>query len=732
MGQQQVQQPDLSQGHTQKGKQFPWKRIGIVFIIIAFLLAFACLILWNLINVHVLHGDFFDTLSKILVAIGAAATAIGAFLGVYVGIASSFKTIFASSNNKTKTSFNPADKPTMPPIPPPTLSPSPINLQLPLTEPTPPTTPTPQLLIPIKPPLGHTIGSFPPTDPKTILQRKKVVEEVYTELTKPDVTCIVLTGIGGVGKSTVAALVHRYAEDQRKGGVGPFKGESLWATVEATTTFADLAEMVSTALSKPIPDVTKLPLQQQAASLFNVLDMADTPRLIVVNQFENFLDGQMGWANDPGVGQWIDMLNSRLCHCHVLLTSRPMPRGTHDYPPTHMQEYRVEGLEVHEGVDLLRKQGVEKIQALDMELLTAVTRCEGHALSLKLLASILRSNRSLRLATLLDNDNQTYSHLWRGDIARNLLNYIYAQQLDDVQRNLLCAFSVYRIPVPLEASLAVMDSNVKTTSIRTSTSVTDALGVLLAQHLLQGIGNECYQLHAIVADYALHHFDTESVLANRRALRVAHSKAALYYIQQAVTNCPARGGRRNVDDVKPLIEAIWQQCQAGQWQEAYNLMQQENLFSDLSRWGNNAVLYELIQMLLPSREWQPERLEKAQIYSDLGQVCNDLGKNEQSLEYYRQALDIQREMRDHRGEGNTLHNIGMLYLRRGRLEYGFACLRLALYRFETIRNPSDCEKEKQWLDQLRKAIGTEQYNKLVKDYEPHTYELVEQALHEGL
>src|SRR2546425_5664107 len=102
MGQQQVQQPDQSQGQAQKSKQFPWKRIGIVIIIIAFLLAFACIILWNLINMGVLHGAFFDTLSKILVAIGSAATAIGGVLTVYVGIAFSLKSFFTPSNEKTE------------------------------------------------------------------------------------------------------------------------------------------------------------------------------------------------------------------------------------------------------------------------------------------------------------------------------------------------------------------------------------------------------------------------------------------------------------------------------------------------------------------------------------------------------------------------------------------------------------------------------------------------------
>src|SRR5438105_4246303 len=35
--------------------------------------------------------------------------------------------------------------------------------------------------------------------------------------------------------------------------------------------------------------------------------------------------------------------------CRILLTSRPWPQGTREYPPTYLQEYSVEGLDIMEG-----------------------------------------------------------------------------------------------------------------------------------------------------------------------------------------------------------------------------------------------------------------------------------------------------------------------------------------------------------------------------------------------
>src|SRR5205807_4537612 len=85
------------------------------------------------------------------------------------------------------------------------------------------------------------IVGFPPlTDPRAIQQREQVVKAVYTGLTQPDITALVLTGIGGVGKSTLAALVYRYTEDRRAMRTGPFLAQTLWLTVDSTVTFIDL------------------------------------------------------------------------------------------------------------------------------------------------------------------------------------------------------------------------------------------------------------------------------------------------------------------------------------------------------------------------------------------------------------------------------------------------------------------------------------------------------------
>src|SRR5712692_9990996 len=74
-------------------------------------------------------------------------------------------------------------------------------------------------------------GTPPPTDAESIQQRKTVVEEVYALLIQPHISSVVLTGIGGIGKSTLAALVSQYSEKRPIASTCPFAGEGHWLTM---------------------------------------------------------------------------------------------------------------------------------------------------------------------------------------------------------------------------------------------------------------------------------------------------------------------------------------------------------------------------------------------------------------------------------------------------------------------------------------------------------------------
>lgn len=605
------------QTQQREHKMPSWARV--VFAIVGIILILAGT------TIGIIQGTLFNTVSVVLAALGAAFALCQWLLPL-------------SSNASQSTT-----------VPAPTSAVPQIIVQVPTVQ------PPPQVVASYR----GIVSIHPPTDPQTIQQREKAVKEIYTELLQLNITAIVLTGIGGAGKSTLAALVYDYTEKQRLAGSGPFKAEALWLHVDQSVTIVDIVGNLFESIGKPIPDLSSLSMQNKAAVLFNALNTADKPRLVVLDQFENLLDVQTGQAlpDRPGISEWIDAINSQPCRCRILLTSRPRPQGTREYPPTYMREYPVAGLEEAEGVELLRKQG---IKGTEEELHTAVERCAGHAFALILLTSLLQK-RSLSLTTLFKDQENT--QLWTGDIARNLLDTIYTRQLNEEQRTILVAFSIYREPRPLGAVLTVMNSahNMPRAQMELD------LDALLAQHLVQASGEGLFQLHTIVADYAKSHFVAGDEEANKQALIAAHSKAAQYYQQQAATSCSPREKRRSVSDVHDLIEATWHHCEAEQWQAAYDLMEQEHIFPDVNRWGGNAILLELY-LLFPLEKWNPEPAQAVSVRNELGWIYGDLGKSEKALKYHEEALHISRKVGDRAGEGDSLSLLGRTYLDLGRSE----------------------------------------------------------------
>lgn len=500
------------------------------------------------------------------------------------------------------------------------------------------------------------MGVLPPTDPRTIQQRDRAVLATYTRLCDADVSALVLTGIGGVGKSTLAALVYHYAEVQRRAGSGPFAAEAIWLNIDPAVTLADLAGNLFQLFEKPLPDFSRLSLQHQAMALFNVLNTTDQPRLIVLDQFENLLDWRTGHAlaDRPGVGEWLDAINSQPCACRILMTSRPWPLGAREYPPTYMHEYVVQGLDVAEGMDLLHKMHIE---ASDTELRAVVEHCQGHAYALTLLASLLHA-RNLSLAAFLKD--AMFSQVWTGNVTRNLLDYIFHDQLHAEQRQLLLAFSVYREPVPIEAAHMVADAD----NSASKTHWHSALDILLNQRLLQAAGDGKYQLHTLVAGYAQSHFDETDERQNHRLECEAHARAASYYAQQAALRCPPREKRRKISHVLPLIEEIWQLCQAERWSDGFSLMESEGLFGTLKRAGGNAILLELYQQLAPEK-WQPTPIQHARMADTLGVVYRMLGRPDKAREQLEISLALYHEQGKRGGEARVLNDLGRVFADMG-------------------------------------------------------------------
>jgi TIR domain/NB-ARC domain len=288
------------------------------------------------------------------------------------------------------------------------------------------------------PPVSGVIRLDPPHQHPTILQRETLVKEVYTRLTQPGIAGLALTGLKGIGKSMLAAQVFSHAETRRQQGEGPFNGQALWLRVEATGTMQDLINIVAEALGQlprtfqyfasPHQHTEDFQLALNLAlELFKLINQSNSPRLIVLDQFEEWLEAQTGvvLVKHSAVGEWLNLLNEYSSPSRILFTASTYPHGTRPDRQMYLQEFALDGLQVHEGIELLHLWNIEGSES---DRARAVERCHGHVLALVLLERLLRNYR-VSLTTLLDDP--AYRHLWIEDVQRNLFDSLYAHLLKD-------------------------------------------------------------------------------------------------------------------------------------------------------------------------------------------------------------------------------------------------------------------------------------------------------------
>jgi hypothetical protein len=342
-------------------------------------------------------------------------------------------------------------------------------------------------------------------------------------------------------------------------------------------------------------------------------------RLIVLDQFDLLVDTTDETSkirsDRHGVAEWLELLTRQRDNTsgsRILLTCYSRPDGPYPF----LQEYSVKGLmsdEGKEGIDLLRKQGV---QGGEEDLKKVVKHCSGHPQTLRLLKPLLEA-RHLSLVRLLEIEGPDW--VWQ---ANAFLDPICAS-LSDLERELLSAYAIYRESIPVEAAVALLDEEISLSLVEKRRAIDG-----LARWSLLSIDNNTqqdstvYQLHLIVRQYMLGRYrSTEK--------QKAHRRAAQYYL--TLPDRLPRGIREQMSDVNYLIESFWHYCQASQWREAYELIEQEGLREDLLRWGRKSVLLELYRLLLSLKNWEPEVKIAVDTYRQVASVYDTLGNKEQTL-----------------------------------------------------------------------------------------------------
>lgn len=263
----------------------------------------------------------------------------------------------------------------------------------------------------------------------------------------PDVRLIAILGIGGMGKTTLAAALIR--------AVGARFDRVIWRSVlNAPPPDELLRDLLQTLTNQHL---TELPsgLDAQLALLLDLLRQQRC--LLVLDNLESILQpdqpGQMrpGYAGYAQLMQWIVDYRHQSC---LLLTSRERPLGLarreEDLPQVRTLE--LEGLDVTAGQAMLSARGLTGPM---VDAVTLVARYSGNPLALKLVAQTVQELFSGDIAAFLAIEAPIF------DDIRTVLDQQFAR-LSPLEQELLIWMAIEREPIaiqPLRANLVQLPSS---------------------------------------------------------------------------------------------------------------------------------------------------------------------------------------------------------------------------------------------------------------------------------
>ena len=456
---------------------------------------------------------------------------------------------------------------------------------------------------------------------------------------------------------------------------------------------------------------------------------------LIFDNLETILDDR--YFHDMGMDLLFTSLLGSTHNAKIIVTSRILPLLKNgDNLIDALDEKRdLKGLKLNFAVDYLMKNGLERLERKKLEELA--TGVDGHPLALRLLIELVKkfgvSDTLKDLGMFQKRKEDTIKK------ARRLF-----EKLAGDEKELLERISVFRKPETMTAIKAMFTE-------RTSK---DAVEKLMDKSLIETDRNGNYWLHPMIRDFS---YDD---LKNKKE---GHQLAYSYYQSLKL---PEK--RTKKDDVQSLIEACYHACKAEEYDEAASIIFEKELFEDLDRWGEVGTLIELYSEVLPKDHFSDKILlndkqthssvlgNLGSAYSDLGQVDKAIKYYEQALEiakeigdrknegahlgnlgsayyglgqvdkaikYYEQALEIAKEIGDRRGEGADLNNLGFAFQNEKKYREALAYYLLAKKIRIEIKDPNLKATESN-LNNLQKALGENEFEKLVTEVEPKAEEIV--------
>jgi tetratricopeptide (TPR) repeat protein len=471
---------------------------------------------------------------------------------------------------------------------------------------------------------------YPPPRAKYWQGRNEELQKINQWLADETVNLIGIEGVGGFGKSSLAAKIY----DESPGFVNRF-----WADVSRGLNFTELARQALMQFRDLSPQEIELTYPEIALTNALLNCLQDQRYLLVIDNLETLLHSETRQLHDPFYEEFF----CRWLQCGgksvVLVTTQEHP----DLAEVKPHWLKLKGLQPTEGAQLLQRLGIQGTEAELSEFSVGVDGCP---LTLNLVAGLLNAEEGENppLSRLSEyGEPLQVRGLHRGEkLSTEAVLDASFNRLSPPFAGLLSAVSVYRLPFNATAAAAMMpEVEISEQDLRRLAKRS------LLQEKRDQAGGWWFQLQPLVSFYA------KGKLGD---LREAHQRAIYYYLL-----LPENQPWQTKKDIIKYLEICHHWCELKNYNAAFETIWYCNNFLNLR--GYNTLKVEIYGQFV--QEWQPQDEDESwkllASLSSLGNAYDSLGEYQQAIDYHQQHLTISREIGSRQWEAISLGNLGNPY-----------------------------------------------------------------------